>query len=49
MEKMVKKVHSNLKATQDQQNNVVDRKRNFWEFQVGDHVYVHVQAKNNIL
>lgn len=49
MEDMVKKVRSNLKTGQDQQTNFVVHKRNFQEFQVGDHVYVHVVAKKSTL
>ena len=49
MEKMVKKVRSNLKATQDRQKNFADRKRKFKEYQVGDHVYVRIRAKKSTL
>lgn len=49
MEIMVKEVQSNLSGSQDPQNNVADRKISFWEFQVGDHVYVRVWAKKGIL
>eukprot|EP00253_Pinus_taeda_P011507 PITA_11507 len=49
MEDMVKRVRVNLKATQDRQKNFVDRKRRFKEFQVGDHVYIRIQAKRSTL
>lgn len=49
MEEMVKKVQSNLKATQDTKKNFVDRKRRFKEYQVGDHVYVRIQARQSTL
>lgn len=49
MEEMVKKVRFNLKATQDRKNNFIDWKRKFGESQVGDHVYVRIQAKNSTL
>eukprot|EP00253_Pinus_taeda_P005649 PITA_05649 len=45
MEDMVKRVHVNLKAAQDRQRNFADRKRRFKEYQVGDHVYIQIQAK----
>eukprot|EP00253_Pinus_taeda_P005502 PITA_05502 len=49
MEEMVKKVQANLKATQDWKKNFADRKRSFRAFQVGDHVYIRVQAKKSTL
>eukprot|EP00253_Pinus_taeda_P034033 PITA_34033 len=49
MEDMVKSVRTNLKATQDRQKNFVDRKRRFKEYQVGDHVYIRIQAKKSTL
>eukprot|EP00253_Pinus_taeda_P020528 PITA_20528 len=49
MEELVKKVRSNLKAAQDRQKNFVDWKRRFKEYQVGDHVYVRIQAKKSTL
>eukprot|EP00253_Pinus_taeda_P031928 PITA_31928 len=49
MEALVKKVRSNLKAAQDRQKNFVDWKRRFKEYQVGDHVYVRIQAKKSTL
>eukprot|EP00253_Pinus_taeda_P009189 PITA_09189 len=49
MEEMVKKVRSNLKATQDRQKNFADRKMKFKEYQVGDHVYVRIRGKNSTL
>eukprot|EP00253_Pinus_taeda_P011038 PITA_11038 len=49
MEEMVKKVRSNLKSAQDRQKNFVDRKRRFKEYQVGDHVYVRIQATRSTL
>eukprot|EP00253_Pinus_taeda_P020306 PITA_20306 len=49
MEDMVKRVRVNLKATQDRQKNFADRKRRFKEFQVGDHVYIRIQAKRSTL
>eukprot|EP00253_Pinus_taeda_P017383 PITA_17383 len=49
MEDMVKRVRANLKAAQDRQKNFVDRKRIFKEYQVGDHVYIKIQAKKSTL
>eukprot|EP00253_Pinus_taeda_P029522 PITA_29522 len=49
MEEMVKKVMSNLKSAQDRQKNFADWKRRFKEYQVGDHVYVRIQAKRSTL
>eukprot|EP00253_Pinus_taeda_P010902 PITA_10902 len=49
MEDMVKRVSVNLKAAQDRQKNFVDRKRRFKEYQVGDHVYIRIQAKRSTL
>eukprot|EP00253_Pinus_taeda_P017917 PITA_17917 len=49
MEDMVKKVRVNLKAAQDRQKNFADRKRRFKEFQIGDHVYIRIQAKRSTL
>eukprot|EP00253_Pinus_taeda_P021156 PITA_21156 len=49
MEEMVKKVGSNLKVAHDRQKNFADRKRNFKEYQVGDHVYVSIRAKKSTL
>eukprot|EP00253_Pinus_taeda_P006401 PITA_06401 len=49
MEDMVKRVRVNLKAAQDRKKNFVDRKRIFKEFQVGDHVYIRIQAKRSTL
>jgi len=49
MEEMVKRVRSNLKAAQGWQKSFIDRKRNFQEFQIGDHVYVRVRPKKSTL
>eukprot|EP00253_Pinus_taeda_P019019 PITA_19019 len=49
MEDMVKRVRVNLKAAQDRQKNFADRKRRFKEFQIGDHVYIRIQAKRSTL
>eukprot|EP00253_Pinus_taeda_P012417 PITA_12417 len=49
MEEMVKRVRANLKVAQDRQKSFADRKRNFKEFQVGEHVYVRIQAKKSTL
>eukprot|EP00253_Pinus_taeda_P006256 PITA_06256 len=49
MEEMVKRVRANLKVAQDRQKSYADRKRNFKEFQVGDHVYVRIRAKKSTL
>eukprot|EP00253_Pinus_taeda_P006262 PITA_06262 len=49
MEDMVKRVRVNLKAAQDRQKNFADRKRRFKEFQVGDHVYIRIEAKRSTL
>eukprot|EP00253_Pinus_taeda_P036063 PITA_36063 len=46
---MVKRVRSNLKATQDRQKSFADRKSRFKEYQVGDHVYVRIQARKSTL
>eukprot|EP00253_Pinus_taeda_P015608 PITA_15608 len=45
MEDIVKRVRTNLKAAQDRQKNFADRKRRFKEYQVGDHVYIRIQAR----
>eukprot|EP00253_Pinus_taeda_P023109 PITA_23109 len=45
MEDMVKRVRVNLRAAQDRQKNFADWKRRFKEYQVGDHVYIRIQAK----
>ena len=39
---MIKK---NLKATQDRKKSYAYRNRLFKEFQVGDHVYLHIKPK----
>eukprot|EP00253_Pinus_taeda_P027707 PITA_27707 len=49
MEQMDKKVRANLKVAQDRQKSYADRKRNFKEFQVGEHVYVRIRAKKSTL
>eukprot|EP00253_Pinus_taeda_P016605 PITA_16605 len=49
MEDMVKRVRVNLKAAQDRQKNFADQKRRFKEFQIGDHVYIRIQAKRSTL
>eukprot|EP00253_Pinus_taeda_P014855 PITA_14855 len=49
MEQMVNKVRANLKVAQDRQKSYADRKRNLKEFQVGEHVYVRIQAKKSTL
>eukprot|EP00253_Pinus_taeda_P002781 PITA_02781 len=49
MEDMVKRVRVNLKAAQDRQKNFADQKRRFREFQIGDHVYIRIQAKRSTL
>eukprot|EP00253_Pinus_taeda_P032874 PITA_32874 len=49
MEDMVKRVRANLKVFQDRQKKFVDRKRRFKEYQVGDHVYIKIQAKRSTL
>eukprot|EP00253_Pinus_taeda_P031022 PITA_31022 len=49
MEDMVKRVRANLKAAQDRQKIFADRKRRFKEYQVGDHVYIKIQAKRSTL
>eukprot|EP00253_Pinus_taeda_P026612 PITA_26612 len=49
MEEMVKKVRSNLKAAQGRKKNFVDQKMKFKEYQVSDHVYVRIRAKNSTL
>eukprot|EP00253_Pinus_taeda_P022378 PITA_22378 len=49
MEDMVKRVRVNLKTAQDRQKNFADRKRRIKEYQVGDHVYVRIQAKISTL
>ncbi len=46
---MVKRVCANLKAAQDRQKSIVDRKRRFKEYQVDDHVYIRIQAKKSTL
>eukprot|EP00253_Pinus_taeda_P022056 PITA_22056 len=49
MEELVKRVRSNLKAAQDRQKNFAEWKRRFKEYQVGDHMYVRIRAKENTL
>lgn len=49
MEDMVKRVRGNLKAAQDRQKIFSDRKRRFEKYQVGDHVYIKIQAKKSTL
>eukprot|EP00253_Pinus_taeda_P005788 PITA_05788 len=49
MEDMMKRVRANLKAAQNRQKSFADRKRRFKEFQVGDHVYVRIQARKSTL
>eukprot|EP00253_Pinus_taeda_P001928 PITA_01928 len=49
MEDMVKRVRVNLKAAQDRQKNFTDWKRRFKGYQVGDHVYIRIQAKRSTL
>eukprot|EP00253_Pinus_taeda_P024650 PITA_24650 len=49
MDEMVKKVRTNLKATQDRQKSFANRKRSFKKYQVGDHVYIRIQAKRSSL
>ena len=45
MEREVKKIRQNLKVAQEKQKVYADRKRNFQEFAVGDHVYVRIKPK----
>lgn len=49
MEAMVKRVRANLKIAQDRQKKISDRKRTFREYQVGEHVYVRIQARRSTL
>ena len=49
MEDMVKKVRANLKAAQDRQKSFADRKIRFKEYQIGDHVFVRIQARRSTL
>jgi len=49
MEDMVKKVRANLKAAQDRQKSFADRKRRFKEYQIGDNVFVRIQARRSTL
>ena len=49
MEDMVKRVRANLKAAQDRHKIFADRKRRFTEYQVGDHVFVRIQARRSTL
>eukprot|EP00253_Pinus_taeda_P014122 PITA_14122 len=49
LEDMVKRVCSNLKAAHDRKKNFADCKRRFKEYQVGDHVYIRIQAKKSTL
>eukprot|EP00253_Pinus_taeda_P003664 PITA_03664 len=49
MEEMVKRVQANLKIAQDRQKSFADWKRNFKEYQVGEHVYVRIRAKKSTL
>eukprot|EP00253_Pinus_taeda_P013043 PITA_13043 len=49
MEDMVKRVRANLKAAQDMHKSFADKKRRFKEYQVGDHVFVRIQARRSTL
>eukprot|EP00253_Pinus_taeda_P004218 PITA_04218 len=49
MEVMVKRVRANLKMAQDRQKNFADRKRTFKEYQVGEHVYIRIRARESTL
>eukprot|EP00253_Pinus_taeda_P020634 PITA_20634 len=49
MEDMVKRLRANLKSAQERHKNFADRKRRFKEYQVGDHVYIRIQAKKSTL
>eukprot|EP00253_Pinus_taeda_P002722 PITA_02722 len=49
IEDMVKRVRSNFKIAQDRQKSFADWKRRFKEYQVGDHVYVRIQARKSTL
>ena len=49
MEDMVKRVRTNLKAAQDRKKSFADRRRRFKEYQVGDHVFVRIQARRSTL
>ena len=48
LEKMEKDMHvikKNLKAVKDRQKSYADQHREFKEFQVGEHVYLHINTK----
>eukprot|EP00253_Pinus_taeda_P021602 PITA_21602 len=45
MERLVKRIHVNLKAAQDRQKKFADRKRRFKQYQVSDHVYVESEGE----
>ena len=49
MEQEVAKIRMNLKASQDKQENYVDKHRVDREFNVGDHVYLRVKEKKSSL
>eukprot|EP00253_Pinus_taeda_P005288 PITA_05288 len=49
MENMVKSVRNNLKYAQVRQKTFADQKRSFRKFQVGDHVYIHVEPEGEFL
>lgn len=38
-------IKKNLKETQDRKKSYADRNRLFKEFQVGEHVYLHIKLK----
>jgi hypothetical protein len=49
MEQEVVKIRQNLKAAQDRQKSYADLKRVHKEFQIGDHVYLESETKEEFL
>ena len=49
MEHEMKVIKQNLKVAQDRHSNYVDHHREFKEFQVGEHVYLHIKPKRSSL
>ena len=49
LEQLVTKVQVNLKESQDRQKSYTDKKIKDKDYQIGDHVYLKVKAKTNLL
>ena len=49
MEQEMQVIKKNMKVAQDRQKRYVDHNKLFKEFQVGEHVYLHIKPKNSSL